>query len=59
MFGIFRKLPSLASTCVELMSMQLTKHRKMRGALYAVNLYTDALVSGFDMDPYEHTCRTC
>ena len=27
----------------------------MRGALSAVTLYADAFVSGFDMDPHEHT----
>ena len=47
---------SLASTCVEQVSMQPTKHSSIiRGALSSVTLYTDALVSGFDVDPYEHT----
>lgn len=31
----------------------------IRGALSAVNLYTDAFVSGFGMDPYEYTRHTC
>ena len=55
MFRIFRKFPSHASNCVELVSMQPTRHSIIRGALSAVNLYTDAFVSGVDMDPYEDT----
>ena len=57
--GFVLKFPSLASTCVELVSMQPTKHSIIRGALSAVNLYTDVFVSGFDMDRYEHTRHTC
>ena len=59
MFRIFLKFPSPASTWVELVSMQPTKHSIIRGALSAVNLYTDVFVSGFDMDRYEHTRHTC
>ena len=55
MFRIFRKFASHASNCVELVSMQPTRHSIIRGALSAVNLYTDAFVSGVDMDPYEDT----
>ena len=30
----------------------------IRGTLSAVNLFTDAFVSGFDINPYEHTRHT-
>ena len=50
--------PSLASTSIELVFMQPTKHSTIRGALSTLNLYNDAFVSGFDMDPYKHTRHT-
>ena len=61
--SMFRiKFPSLASPCVELVCINQTyqysaKHAGCE-ALSAVSLYTDAFVSGLDLDPNEHTRHT-
>ena len=52
------KFPSLASPCVELVCIYttyqyITQHAGCE-ALSAVSLYTDAFVSGLDLDPNEH-----
>ena len=56
------KFPSLASPCVELVCIlcNLPAYTQRAGceALSAVSLYTDAFVSGLDLDPTEHTCHT-
>ena len=49
------KFPSLASPCVELVCIHATYAVAGCEALYAVSLYTDALVSGLDLDPNERT----
>ena len=52
------KFPSLASPCVELVCIHATYQYNMQHAgcepLSAVSLYTDAFVSGSDLDPNEH-----
>ena len=52
------RLPSLASPCVELVCIHATYQYNTQHAgceaLSAVSSYTDAFVSGFDLDPNEH-----
>ena len=54
--------PSRASPCVELVRIHATYQYNAQHAgceeLSAVSLYTDAFVSGVDLDPNEHTRHT-
>ena len=56
------EFPSLASPCVELVCIHATYQYNTQHAgfeaLSADSLYTDAFVSGLDIDPNEHTRYT-
>ena len=56
--GFRNRFPSLASPCVELVCFHATYQYNTQHAgceaLSAVSSYTDAFVSGFDVDPNEH-----
>ena len=53
------KFPSLASPCVELVCIHATQQYNTQHAgceaLSAVSVYSDAIISGLELDPDEHT----